>query len=294
MTDINSKIEPENSCHPWSSLQIPSRIHFISGLPRSGSTLLSAILGQNPQLHATMSTPVFGLVQGLLEGMSRNELSSLLSLSQKRDIILGVFAAYYQTQIINQQIIFDTSRLWCAHLPLLHQLFPQAKVICCVRNVAWVMDSIERLVRKNPLGVSGLFADFNESATVYSRTQKLGQDRYMVGLSYNALREACYGEHGEKLLLIDYEYLTRYPAATIQKLYQFLEQPPFEHDFDRVEYDEPEFDARLGLPGLHKVRKKVEFIKRSTILPPDLFAKYDGLSFWKTLKNPAIQVLCDV
>ena len=31
--------------------------HFISGLPRSGSTLLSAILLQNPRFHAGMSSP---------------------------------------------------------------------------------------------------------------------------------------------------------------------------------------------------------------------------------------------
>jgi hypothetical protein len=31
-------------------------IHFISGLPRSGSTLLAAILRQNPHFHATISS----------------------------------------------------------------------------------------------------------------------------------------------------------------------------------------------------------------------------------------------
>jgi sulfotransferase len=37
-------------------------IHFISGLPRSGSTLLSAILRQNPALHAGMTGPMGSLV----------------------------------------------------------------------------------------------------------------------------------------------------------------------------------------------------------------------------------------
>jgi sulfotransferase len=30
------------------------KMHFISGLPRSGSTLLAGILRQNPQFHAAM------------------------------------------------------------------------------------------------------------------------------------------------------------------------------------------------------------------------------------------------
>jgi hypothetical protein len=36
--------------------------HFISGLPRAGSTLTAAILRQNPRFHAGMSSPVAGPV----------------------------------------------------------------------------------------------------------------------------------------------------------------------------------------------------------------------------------------
>lgn len=37
-------------------------LHFISGLPCSGSTLLSGILKQNPEFHAGMSSPVGSLI----------------------------------------------------------------------------------------------------------------------------------------------------------------------------------------------------------------------------------------
>ena len=46
-------------------------IHFISGLPRSGSTLFSAILRQNPRFHAMMTSPVGGLYMAMLNAMSR-------------------------------------------------------------------------------------------------------------------------------------------------------------------------------------------------------------------------------
>ena len=49
-------------------------IHFISGLPRSGSTLLAALLRQNPRFEAGMSGPLAGLFGALLSEMSaRNE-----------------------------------------------------------------------------------------------------------------------------------------------------------------------------------------------------------------------------
>lgn len=44
--------------------------HFISGLPRSGSTLLSALLRQNPAVHAGMSGPVAGLLNNQLNQIS--------------------------------------------------------------------------------------------------------------------------------------------------------------------------------------------------------------------------------
>ncbi|MEG5055281.1 MULTISPECIES: sulfotransferase [unclassified Microcoleus] len=36
------------------------KAHFISGLPRSGSTLLAALLRQNPRFHSAMTSPVGG------------------------------------------------------------------------------------------------------------------------------------------------------------------------------------------------------------------------------------------
>jgi sulfotransferase len=134
-----------------------NKIHFISGLPRSGSTLLGAILRQNPRFHAGMTTPVGGLVEQMLAAMSdRNEYSVFISEEQKRQLIQSIFNTYYQPQA-DKAVIFDTNRLWCAKLSLINQLFPEAKIICCVRNIAWVMDSIERLIRRNAFDVSRLF-----------------------------------------------------------------------------------------------------------------------------------------
>jgi sulfotransferase len=63
-------------------------------------------------------------------------------------------------------------------------------------------------------------------------------------------------------------------------LYDFIGEPAFAHDFNDVEYDAPEFDAAIASPGLHTVRKQVSFIERPTILPPDLFARFENDAFW--------------
>ena len=261
------------------------KAHFISGLPRSGSTLLAALLRQNPRFHAAMTSPVGGLVERMLEAMSEdNEFSVFISSEQKRALIMSIFSAYYHPQA-EKEVIFDTNRLWCSKLPLILELFPQAKVICCVRNIAWIMDSIELLIRRNAFDISRLFNNPAERATVYSRTEALSQGSRLVGYAYNALKEAFYSEQSGVLLLVDYDLLTIKPAKTMSLIYQFLGEEPFEHDFENVQYQEPEFDNKLQTQGLHQVRSQVEFKPRKTILPPDLFERFDGLSFWTDSTN---------
>lgn len=258
-------------------------IHFISGLPRSGSTLLAAILRQNPRFHAGMTSPVGSLFLRMLEGVSRkNEGAMFIDDRQKRDICAAPFEAYYRSS--GKEIVFDTNRLWCAQLPALAQMFPDAKVVCCVREIGWIMDSIERLYRENAFDLSGIFG-FDAGGTVYSRVGQLAPGNGLVGFALNALREAFYGEQADRLLLIDYEALTRQPQRTMKELYRFIGEPLFRHDFDSVEYEAMDFDLALGTPGLHTVRKKVEFIERGTILPPQLFRSFMDDAFWKRPEN---------
>jgi sulfotransferase len=239
---------------------MPQKAHFISGLPRSGSTLLAAILRQNPRFHAAMASPVGGLVERMLEAMSEdNEFSTFISPEQKRALILSIFSGYYHPQA-DKEIIFNTNRLWCSKLPLIRELCPEAKVICCIRNIAWIMDSIELLIRRNAFNafdVSRLFNNPAERATVYSRTEVLSQVSRLVGYAYNALKEAFYSEESASILLVDYERLTIKQIKTMSLIYNFLGEEPFEHDFENVQYEEPEFDKKLKTQGLHQVRSQV-------------------------------------
>lgn len=268
-------------------------LHFIAGLPRSGSTLLAGILRQNPRFQAGMTSPVGSMYMALESAMSRrNETAVFIDEHQRRSVLKGLFANYYDT-IHGRKLVFDTNRVWCTKLPALGQLFPAARVICCVRNIAWIMDSVERLVRRNAFEVSGMFG-FETGGTVYTRVNRIAGSDGMVGYALDALREAFFGDDAHRLILVEYQALTRAPADTLAHLYRLLEEPPFEHDFDNVEYQADDFDFALGAPGLHAVRRRVEWIERDTVLPPELFARFSADMFWRTpeaaLRNvPIIQ-----
>ncbi len=265
--------------------------HFISGLPRSGSTLLAALLRQNSRFHAGMTSPVGALFSGMLNQFSAgSEFGPVIDQSMRRRLLRSLFDTYYADQE-DREVIFDTNRLWCAKLPALLDLFPGAKVIACVRNVAWVMDSIERLYRGNPYENTKLFNDDIERNTVFSRIDTLAQRNRLVGYSWSALKEAYYGEHAKSLLLVDYELLAQAPDKCMRLVYDFIGEAQFEHDFDHVQYDAPEFDQALGISGLHRVRSKVAMTPRHTVLPPDLFAQYAALSFWQSSDDSAANVI---
>jgi sulfotransferase len=53
-------------------------IHFISGLPRSGSTPLATLMLQNSALHGGITSPVGSLVTGMLRGVSQGNETALM------------------------------------------------------------------------------------------------------------------------------------------------------------------------------------------------------------------------
>ena len=128
-------------------------------------------------------------------------------------------------QIHPEKLVFDTNRLWCSRMAALASLFPDSKVIACVRDPIWVINSFERLIRKNALMVSRMFPG-DANATVFTRVDHLTSKLGTVGFAWNAVQEAFYGEHARgRLILVDYEALTREPERTVSRLYELLESP---------------------------------------------------------------------
>jgi sulfotransferase len=148
------------------------------------------------------------------------------------------------------------------------------------------MDSFERLTRKNALQPSGIFR-FDAGGTVYSRFSGLTGSDGAIGAAFDSLREAFYSEQSANLMLLTYNTLTQEPARALAAVYDFIGEPAFAHDFNNVDYEAEAFDLKLGAPGLHRVGRVVRAQERSTILPPDLFARLEPDSFWKDpARNP--------
>jgi len=258
---------------------MPSNLHFISGLPRSGSTLLSAILRQNPRFRAGISSPLASIISAAQTAFSpRNEFHEQMSDAARLRVLRGIFLNYYGESLDNN-IVFDTNRGWSGKMSLIDRLFPEAVIICCVRNVVWILDSIERLHQRNNLAPPKMFG-FDAQDNIFSRVNRLMSEKGVVGAPFNTLRQAYFGVQYGNLILVTYESLAIRPEATISRIYDLLGEEAYDHDFDSVNHDEERFDRQIGLNGLHTVRSQVSYQPRDCVLPPELQDRFTNSAFW--------------
>ena len=260
---------------------------FISGLPRAGSTLLCNILAQNPRVFVS---PATSGCHDVLFGI-RNQWDRLIehqaegvSIPRLRRVLAAAFHAYHDT---DKPIVIDKGRGWLSLIELVEFIQGnKAKVIVPVRDVAEVLASFELLYRKTT-GASQWNieqSDYFKTQTVEGRCEIWAQANQPVGLAYNRVRDALSRGLGDRLLFVEMDDLTRAPQAELERIYAFIGDPPFAHDFDGVAQYTTEDDVTVHrIPGLHTIRPKVAPVPRRAkeVLGPQLARKYANLEVWR-------------
>lgn len=257
------------------------KYHFISGLPRAGSTLLSAILKQNPKFTTGISDPLAMYAGSIIQATNTAAgMEASVSIDKRREVIRGLFDSFYSD---SRPVCFNTNRGWAENTALLNDLFPGFKMIVCLRDVPWILDSFEQLNAKNPYTIKPLY-HHQQLGSVYERTNMLmgmlPNFSGYVGHPLGSVRQSMFSNERKQILYLEYRTLVNNPYDAMKQIYEFLEESWFEHDFDNVEDSYDEFDEQVKIEGLHTVRRKVQYIPRTTILPDDLWNQYEASTFW--------------
>ena len=260
--------------------------YFISGLPRSGSTLLSSILKQNPNFHAGITSSLRGMCTYSIASVTKKE-SLLVSEEQRKNVIYGIFDGYYKH--IKEPVVFDTNREWTKNTDLLRDLFPQTKIICTVRDIVSILNSFEVARSK-----STLYGTYDDEEGTINRFDKnvfdrcshlIENDNGVVKNPLLNLKESC-SANPQMLMLVDYETMCQNPEKTFKKIYNFLGETYYSHDFKNVSDGDEKaslFDLQLRLKTLHSIKKEVKYNPPNRILPLEIINHYSnlGLEFWK-------------
>lgn len=235
-------------------------IHFISGMPRAGSTLLCNILAQNPQFYTTATNGILDIIFSV-----RNNWDNLIEFKAapdeeaKKRVLQGILSSFYEG--IEKPIIFDKSRGWIAYIEMAETILQRPpKILVPVRDIRDILASFEKLWRKSSDTHQAVQERDNyfKWQTVEGRCEIWTSQEQPVGLAYNRIKDALTRGHKDKMHFVKYESLTRFPNQTLREIYDFLEEEQFEHNFNHVEQVTWENDSIHGIPELHTIRPKVE------------------------------------
>jgi len=237
-------------------------IFYQSSLPRAGSTLLQNILAQNPAFYVT---PTSGLLE-LIFGARLNYTNSAEFKAQDPEEMKKAFLAFsragmeaYFEALTDKPYVVDKSRGWGVHYDLLEMIFgEEPKIICMVRDLRQILSSMEKKFRQNPDKYRPIENHANLTGTTTLKRVLLSLQSAPVGLALDRLLEVHQRGWARKILFVRFEDLTGQPAATMQKIYDYLGVPGFTHNFDKIIQVTREDDLVFGIPGLHEIRPKIE------------------------------------
>lgn len=263
--------------------------HFLAGLHRSGNTVLSSILNQNPE---TYSSPISSLVEHMwvCHSTIQNFESSRVSSEDKQrsiNMVSKMTERYYED--IDKPIVFDRSKAWAnpANINMIKTyvskkskiIFTTRPILQCVASLiaidkeTMIMNMLNSNFVLNPkLKENENLADFLFSD--YSNPELIR--KYFIDSIDNP-------DNAGMIHVVKYEDLLSTPQETMDNIYNFLELESFKHNFKNIRKLEEYDDAAAGLAkDLHKVRRVLGKgdVRIEEYLTPYTIEKYKDLRYF--------------
>jgi sulfotransferase len=253
--------------------------HFMAGLPRSGSTVLSALLNQNPEIYSSPQTDLIGMLYELESKIPGYEsYRAKLMHPNFASVLYGMADNFYSP--IDKPVVIDKNRGWGTpynwdNLSL--YVNPEGKVILTMRPILEVLASFIQVAQKTnkatasmPYLNNDLWATHYRDATdaqVENIMSANGEmDRAIFSIA-NLIKN-----HRDKVYVVWFDDLLDSPQETMNGIYDFLGLDRFEHNFNNIKAVDNHDDlSGYGMVGLHDVNKK---LARPKTNPSELLSDY--------------------
>lgn len=271
--------------------------YFMAGLPRSGSTLLSSILNQNPRFYSGPSSPVLGAMFAVEQNFMGNELyHGYPKPDQVREIIGSIPHHFYSD--VQNPVVFDKNSAWTARVSYIEgYIGQQAKILVPVRRIDEILTSILTMIHRNPFQEGQPRINFVDEQLIktdipindLNRCMYLLNDGGIVYESLNAIMMGFQQNVRDKMHFVDYNDLVDNPEKIMEDIYDFLGEEFYDHDFGSISNIHREDDLiTYGLSDMHQVRSEVKKTSPppASILPEEILDLYEQnkrrLEFWGT------------
>lgn len=264
--------------------------HFVSGLPRSGSTALTALLNQNPRFNCSSASPVLKYIKKLTEIIDWCPIYYAAPRPEAaRKLVHDILPTWHSE--IDKPVIFDKNRLWSQYYENIQEIWgiDKPKIICCVRDISEVLASILRVIHKNPTHDGHLnFVDHDivklgiGPLTDETRCSWLLEEKSFVGEAIESLMIACNKNY--PIHIVEYNDLCNKPDEVMQGIYEYLGEEWFDHDYNNLDQSAIlDDDKIIHMPGMHTIRPKLGRTSGSPndVLPKSFQQSLEGAEFWR-------------
>lgn len=243
---------------------------FLSGLPRSMSTLMANILANNNKISGGFTSPLLEYLYGARANYSTvSEVKSALT----DDIMHESFLNFCREGINGyakimvggtENIYLDKSRGWIYYSEFLRELYPDAKIIVMVRDIRSILSSFEKKWRDNPSILDNNDIPAKQQFITIDQRVNTWLDIPPLGLSLKRLYNAIQTKTIDNMMVVKAEDLCKSPESTMRKVYDFIEEEYCELDYYNIQQRTIENDriSDFGIYGDHKIRPKVELLKK--------------------------------
>ena len=249
-------------------------LHFLSSMPRSGSTLLKCLLNQRPDTYASNTSNLSDMIYAfdhLFETNLGSPLGETDGLSKKTCIEVLQHKRYAN---IDSPIIFDKGRGWANFeiIEIMSKLQDDVKIVATVRPMNECLASLVKIVKPDNI-VKFLTEENNQIKQLFD--------------SYADLKDS-YEKYPDKFLLVTYDDLVHKTQAQMDRISDFIGEEKFVHDLNNIPPSTEE-DQIWGIKDLHHVPPVVSQQKYSPqeLLGDELWEHYSGGEFWNDNPEPA-------
>lgn len=232
------------------------KLFFLSGLPRSGSTILGSILNQNPLLYVTPTSPLGDLLFDIDAKLNHFNVQYSFDFEKvSYNIYKSISSNFYNHR--NETYIFDKNRTWPQNIDAIRKFIDNdPKIIAVYRPIPDIISSYITLINKskNTLNfIDNYLRNNNLELNVDNRAEFIWKQ--CVSPSYESLVIGI-TKYPEFIHLVNYDTLVNNPKEELKKLYLFLNLNSYKHNFNSIENTcGQEKDDEWGLEGLHNTRK---------------------------------------
>jgi sulfotransferase len=243
-------------------MNIDKKIIYVTGLPRSGSTLLCQLLGIHSHIYSTgHSSPLSQTLNQLRHNLSDNEflLSQLdgdFDLAYQR--LLNAYRGFIQGWFTETKKpwVVDKNRGWLNQLETVHLLDPDCKMLVCVREPTQIYGSIEAQHQKTLLLD---FPDHLASLSRHARADKLFADDGVIGAPLKAIEatQDISESLQKRLYYVVFEHLIQDPIAVMQDIYRWLNIPAENFNPQCLPVKAPESDSHYRFKYSHQTRERI-------------------------------------